>query len=170
MKRKMILMLVLVMVMVLATSAVAWADTGEEEEGVGTIVAHGVGIAMLRGDGRIDIRGHGVGVVWIAGAENLDVSGDGYRHDFEQGVLLVGWKGEIHAVGEKMTVRMAGGLIDFKATGRGFVFLKGEGWYRIGDQEGRWHPRGRRFRLGIPPQAPPPQAPPPQAPPPPSEP
>jgi len=156
MKRKIILMLVLVMVMVLATSVVAWADT---VEGEGTIVAHGVGIAMVRGDGRIDIRGHGVGVVWIAGAERLDVSGEGYRHDLERGVLLVGWKGEIHAAGEKMTVRMVGGLIDFKATGRGFVFLKGEGWYRIGDQEGRWPPRGQRFRLGTPPEAPPPQAP-----------
>ncbi len=147
MKRKGLIVLVLVMVMALTASAVALADT---VEGEGTIVAHGAGMAALRGNGVVNIRGHGVGTVWIAGADQLEVAGNGYRHEFERGVLLVGWDGRIHAEGERLNVRMVGGMIDFEATGRGVVVLKGDGWYRLGDREGRWHPRGRRFRLGQP--------------------
>ncbi|NOZ29461.1 MAG: hypothetical protein GXP39_15610 [Chloroflexi bacterium] len=159
MKRKVIVMLALIAMMALASGAVALADTGEGEgatvEGEGTIIAHGVGVAVIRGDGVVDIRGHGGGTVWISGAEVLDVSGQGYRHEFERGVLLVGWEGQIHVEGERIIVRMVGGVIDFKATGRGMVFLKGEGWYKLGDREDRWRPHGQRLRLG-PPLPPPP--------------
>jgi hypothetical protein len=142
------IMLALVTVMALSSGAVAWADT---VKGEGTITAHGTGVASLQGSGYIDISGHGVGTVWIAGADELNVEGEGYRHDFERGVLLVGWEGQIHAAGERLIVRMVGGLIDFTATGRGVVFLKGEGWYRLGDREGRWFPRGQELRLDPPP-------------------
>ncbi|GAB4565436.1 MAG: hypothetical protein Kow0047_16070 [Anaerolineae bacterium] len=145
MKVRTLIMIALVLTLTMAFGATAWADT---VSGTGTMTAHGTGVAWIQGDGVVDISLHGAGTVWISGADILEVRGEGYRHDFERGVLLVGWKGDVHAAGRDLRIQMTGGVIDFTATGKGVVYLKGDGYYKLGDREGRWPLRGHRFPLG----------------------
>jgi len=43
---------------------------------------------------------------------------------------------------------MQGGIIEFSATGKGTVFLKGRGRYVINGEEGLWSPEGVQLELG----------------------
>jgi len=127
-------MVVLVLSLLLAT-----AVSADYVEGTGTIRARGAGIARIVGDGRVDIRGHGVGTVWVRNAEELSASGRGVRMDLPGNVVFFGgWSGQIHAAGEELAVTMAGGLIEFAASGTGTVFLQGRGHYWLNGEPGDW--------------------------------
>lgn len=134
--------LILVTIAVLASLALTAVASAETLEGTGTLWARGVGIAKVHGDGSVKIRGCGVGTVWVKGAETLEAHGVGIRREVDGGVLFIGWWGKITASGEELTVRMAGGLIEFVAEGTGWAFLKGRGRYHVGPASGEWSPEG----------------------------
>lgn len=133
-------------VFILSGSASAASDT---VSGRGVLYARGSGVAEVKGDGRVDIRSFGGGTVHISGAERIDAQGEGQKVELPDGsILFTGWKGTIHALGRDMNVRMEGVRIAFRAAGRGSVFLKGHGTYRIGDFSGPWSADGVTVDFG----------------------
>jgi hypothetical protein len=153
MKKRTILIVVLLLALALPLAATASA---EEIAGTGTITAKGAGLAIIRGTGNVDIEGHGVGIVWVKDAERLEASGEGYRWEVPEtgATVFLGWSGSIHASGHDMTIWMAGGLIEFTASGTGKVYLRGRGTYELNGHAGAWNPMGETLRL---PAAQPPQ-------------
>jgi len=148
MKRRTIVIMALLLALALSLASTASA---EEIGGRGTISARGAGLAIIRGTGEVEIEGHGVGIVWVKDAERLEASGDGYRWEVpETGApVFLGWSGSIHPSGHGMTVWMAGGLIEFTASGTGKVYLRGRGTYVLNGHEGTWNPMGELLRLPV---------------------
>ena len=145
MKKRTIVLLAVLVAVSLPLASVASAD---ELNGTGTIRAKGAGLAIVRGDGEVDIEARGVGLVWIKDAETLEASGHGHRWEAPGGAtVLWGWSGTIYASGQQITVWMTGGLIEFTASGTGRVYLRGHGTYEINGQEGLWSPTGEVLRL-----------------------
>jgi hypothetical protein len=144
-KRSVIVMAALLVLTLLLTSTVS----AEEISGTGTISAKGAGLAILRGTGDVNIQGHGVGIVWVKSAETLEASGEGYRWQIPEtgATVFLGWSGSIYASGHEMTVWMAGGLIEFTASGTGKVYLRGRGTYVLNGHEGAWNPMGELLQL-----------------------
>jgi hypothetical protein len=144
-KRSVIVMAALLVLTLLLTSTVS----AEEISGTGTISAKGAGLAILRGTGDVNIQGHGVGIVWVKSAETLEASGEGYRWQIPEtgATVFLGWSGSIYASGHEMTVWMAGGLIEFTASGTGKVYLRGLGTYVLNGHEGAWNPMGELLQL-----------------------
>jgi hypothetical protein len=153
MKKRTSVIMALLLALALSLAPAAGA---EEFSGRGTISARGAGLAIIRGTGQVEIEGHGVGIVWVKDAERLDASGDGYRWEIpETGTtVFLGWSGSIHTSGHDMTIWMAGGLIEFTASGQGKVYLRGRGTYVLNGHEGAWNPMGELLQL---PAAEPPQ-------------
>jgi hypothetical protein len=148
-KRKTI---VLVGLTVALTLLMASTVSAKEISGTGTISADGAGLAILRGTGEVDIQGHGVGIVWVKSAETLEASGEGYRWEIPEtgATVFLGWSGSVYASGHEMTVWMAGGLIEFTASGTGKVYLRGRGTYVLNGHEGEWSPMGELLQLPAP--------------------
>jgi hypothetical protein len=146
MKKRTTLLLVVVVALSLALASSASAD---EITGRGTIGAKGAGLAVLRGDGEIEIEAHGVGVVWVKGGERLEASGRGHKWDVpgSDATVFWGWSGTIHTSGNRITVWMTGGVIEFTASGTGKVYLRGRGRYEVNGHEGLWSPGGEVLRL-----------------------
>jgi hypothetical protein len=146
MKKRGVLVIVMLLALTLLLAPVASAD---EFSGNGTISARGVGLAILRGSGRVEIDGHGVGLVWVKGAESLDASGEGHKWEIpERGAtVFLGWSGTVLASGHGMTVWVAGGLIDFTAKGTGTVYLRGRGAYVLNHRAGEWSSTGSTLGL-----------------------
>jgi hypothetical protein len=144
-KRSVIVLAALLVLVLLLTSTVS----AEEISGTGTISAKGAGLAILRGTGEVDIQGHGVGIVWVKSAETLEASGEGYRWQIREtgATVFLGWSGSIYASGHEMIVWMAGGLIEFTASGTGKMYLRGRGTYVLNGQEGTWSPMGELLQL-----------------------
>ena len=144
-KRSMIVLAALLVLALLLTSTVS----AEEISGTGTIWAKGAGLAILRGTGEVDIQGHGVGIVWVKDAETIEASGEGYRWEVPEtgATVFLGWSGAIYASGHEMTVWMAGGLIEFTASGTGKVYLRGRGTYVLNGHAGAWNPMGEVLQL-----------------------
>ena len=142
--------LVLVIALTLVTMVVfPVAARAEVFEGEGSITARGVGVAIVQGEGEIEIIGQGIGIVHIRDATRLKASGNGFRRDLPGGgVVFRGWRGEIHAAGTEVKVRMYGGLIEFTAEGTGWVFLRGRGTYEINGASYDWSTEGARVSLG----------------------
>jgi len=134
--------LILVAVAVLASLALTTVASAKTVEGTGTLWARGAGIAKVHSDGSVKVRGCGVGTVWVKGAECLEAHGVGIRREVAGGVLFIGWWGKIVASGEELTVRMAGGLIEFTAEGTGWAYLRGRGRYHTDSAGGEWSPDG----------------------------
>jgi len=153
MKRRTIVIMALLLALALSLASTASA---EEISGRGTISARGAGLAIIRGTGEVQIEGHGVGIVWVKDAERLEASGDGYRWEVPEtgATVFLGWSGSIQASGHDMTVWMAGGVIEFTASGTGKVYLRGHGTCVLNGHEGAWSPMGEVLRL---PAAEPPQ-------------
>ena len=138
---------IVVLALGLLTAAVVQAD---KLEGTGTIRAIGAGLARVHGTGRVDIAAKGVGTVWVRNARTIQATGRGSRQDLPGGItLFAGWAGHIHVAGEGMTVEMAGGIIEFKATGTGTVFLQGRGRYWVAGQACDWTPAGVTANLTL---------------------
>ncbi len=146
MKRRSIVVVGIVIALVLLMTSTASA---EEFSGTGTLSARGAGLAILRGSGEVQIDGHGVGIVWVKSGETLEASGEGYRWEIPEtgATVFLGWTGSINASGHEMTVWMAGGLIEFTASGTGKVYLRGRGSYELNGQEGEWDPMGEVLQL-----------------------
>jgi len=138
-KRKFLLGLVLSLIIVSMTLAIpGGAAANKIIQGRGTLWAKGHGLAILKGTGTVLVEGKGAGYVWVKGAETLTAQGEGRRFERHGWVLLVGWRGEVAAMGADMTVRIEGGLVEFTATGSGTAYLRGHGTYRIGHMIGVW--------------------------------
>jgi len=136
MKGKILVAAALMLVLILGLVPGAQA---EQAEGTGRIWVKGVGYVEINGRGVVDISGHGAGTVMVKGAEVLRAQGQGRRWDLPDGtVLFAGWQGHIHVEGGGLTVRMLGGIIEFTAAGKGSLFLKGTGHYRLNGQPGVW--------------------------------
>jgi len=104
-----------------------------------TLTANGYGLAQIGGWGSVDIHAHGGSIIWIANADTLEISGDGGREEMDGGaVKLTNWDGDIHAAGERFSVRLVGGELDFSATGRGRAYLQGCGTFQLDDHQGHW--------------------------------
>ena len=139
-------MVVFTLVALLLFPAIASAETFRGED---SITARGMGVAIVHGEGEVDITGHGTGPVHVRKAERLGASGNGYRKDLPGGgAVFMGWHGEIRAAGTELTVRMWGELIEFTAEGTGWVFLRGRGTYEINGETLDWSAEGARVVLG----------------------
>ena len=149
--KKLGMVLSLLLVLSLGITAVAFAQEPPDARigGRGRLWAKGAGYAEVHGDGKVDIKGHGAGTVRVSGAERIRTWGQGRRQVLPDGsVLFAGWRGRIHLSGQDLNVQMAGGLIEFTAQGRGWVFLQGSGVYRVNGLMGRWTTDGTRIELG----------------------
>jgi hypothetical protein len=146
MKRRSIVAVWIVIALALLMTSAAGA---EEFSGTGTISARGAGLAILRGSGEVQIDGHGVGIVWVKNAETLEASGEGHRWEIPEtgATVFLGWTGSIYASGHEITVWMAGGLIEFTASGTGKVYLRGRGSYELNGHKGEWDPMGEVLQL-----------------------
>jgi hypothetical protein len=146
MKNRIVALLALLLVLTLPLASSASA---EGFSGTGTIWAQGAGIAFLRGSGEVEIQGHGVGIVWVKDAETLEARGEGHRWEIAAtgATVFSGWSGTIYLSGHNVTVWMAGGLIEFTASGTGKVYLQGHGSYEINGHQGAWSPTGEVLRL-----------------------
>jgi len=142
-KRTIILIAVLLALSLPAASTVS----AKGISGTGTLWAKGAGLAIVHGDGEIEIEGHGVGMVWIKNADTLEASGNGQRWEGPRATVFWGWSGTIYASGDDITVWMTGGLIEFTASGTGWVYLRGHGRYEIDGHEGLWSPTGEVLRM-----------------------
>ena len=139
----------LLAVVVALSLPVASTASAEGISGTGSIWAKGAGFAVLRGEGEIEIEAHGVGVVWVKDAERLEALGRGHRWEVpgSNATVFWGWSGTIHASGDRITVWMTGGMIEFTASGTGKVYLRGRGRYEVNGHEGLWSPGGEVLRL-----------------------
>jgi hypothetical protein len=148
MKRRSIVVVGMVIALVLLMTSTVSA---EEISGTGTLSARGAGLAIVRGTGEVQVDGHGVGIVWVKDAETLEASGEGYRWEIPEtgATVFLGWTGSIYASGHEMTVWMAGGLIEFTASGTGKVYLRGRGTYELNGHEGEWNPMGQVLQLPV---------------------
>ena len=148
--RRLMLWAGLLALLLLTPFSVALAQEGTElaQEGTElarehTLTANGYGLAQIGGWGSVDIHAHGGSIIWIANADTLEITGDGGREEMDGGVVkLTDWDGEIHVTGERFSVRMVGGQLDFSATGRGRAFMLGHGTFQIDDHQGRWTWKG----------------------------
>jgi hypothetical protein len=61
--------------------------------------------------------------------------------------VIWGWSGRICASGDDMNVWMRGGLIEFTASGTGWLYLRGHGRYEVNGHEGSWGPTGELLSL-----------------------
>jgi hypothetical protein len=147
-KKRGVLVIVTLLALALLVAPVASAG---EFTGSGTMSARGVGLVVLRGSGRVEIDGHGAGLVWVKGAETLDASGEGHRWEIpERGsTVFVGWSGTVLASGHGMTVWVAGGLVEFTATGTGTVYLRGHGTYVLNHRAAEWSSTGSTLGLEV---------------------
>ncbi|OQY28420.1 MAG: hypothetical protein B6243_12040 [Anaerolineaceae bacterium 4572_5.2] len=140
MLRKVCLIVGLVAVLSFGVVGAASADT---ISGRGWLKAVGYGVAKLDMTGDVKITGHGAGVITIQGAKTVRVEGKGVRSEQADGtVVLRGVKGRVFIRGKDMTVKMAGGKIDFIARGSGSVFLEGRGAYHTRHYRGVWAEEG----------------------------
>jgi hypothetical protein len=141
--------IVLVGLTLALTLLMAPTASAEEISGTGTISARGAGLAILRGSGEVEIEGHGAAIVWVKDAETLEASGQGHRWEIPEtgATVFVGWTGTVYASGYEMTVWIAGGVIEFTASGTGKVYLRGRGTYVLNGHEGAWSPMGEVLQL-----------------------
>jgi hypothetical protein len=106
-------------------------------------------VAILHGDDEIQIQGNGVGIVCVKNAQALDAVGEGHRWEGSgDATLFWGWSGTIYASGDSMTVCMAGGLIEFSASGTVWAYLRGHGRYEANGHGGFWNPTSEILDLG----------------------
>ncbi len=144
--KKMILAVTMMMIAVMGFASVANADT---VSGYGWLKATGAGVATLKMTGSIAITGHGAGIIYIKGAEEVRAEGWGRRTNLNNGdVILRGYRGKVTITGERMSVRMVGGKIDFAAHGFGTATLKGRGEYRTRNGVGIWSADGTTLTVG----------------------
>ena len=150
------------------SSSGQWSATGAKVpfgvrlpvEGQGTLTASGSGQADARGDLRVVVQGRGQGVIRIKGATTLNVEGQaaanglggnaagGQRRDLDDGtVVLRNWSGRIMAEGAQLELAIRSTQVDLTVEGTGVVGLKGQGTYKIGNQEGNWTPEGLRIKV-----------------------
>ncbi|HHJ07240.1 MAG TPA: hypothetical protein ENK24_07045 [Anaerolineae bacterium] len=146
MLRKIWLIVGLVAVLSFGVVGAASADT---VSGRGWLKALGYGVAKLDMTGDVNITGHGAGVITIQGAKTIRVEGKGIRSENSDGVVVLrGVKGRVFIRGKNMTVKMAGGKIDFIARGSGAAFLSGHGSYKTRHYQGIWTEDGVELPLG----------------------
>ena len=143
--RKRLLVLVTVLVVLAALPLAAFAQTAE---GTGHIVAEGDGLAYLRGEGWVRITGNGTLLIRDrAGDAEIVVTGNGSRVQRGQTIYYRGFDGEAYVRGSAITVGLRGHDIHLEAEGTGVVYLRGEGWYNVNGEEGRWTASGVRLQL-----------------------
>ena len=148
MNRSSIIAAALLITLVLSTTPTA---TAEELGGRGSIWAEGIGLAILRGSGEVQIQGHGAGLVWVKDAESIEASGEGHKWEIPEtkATVLAGWSGTIRISGHNMTIWMVGGVIEFTASGAGRVYLRGRGTYEINGCQGVWSGAGETLPLEV---------------------
>jgi len=130
-------------VAVLTTGGASAEET--DLSGRGALYARGSGLAVVEGDGRVNVRSFGYGQVIVCGAEQIEARGEGRRIPLPGDcVQFIGWKGTIHAAGDDLKVTMESRRISFTAEGQGHAFLKGIGSFKVGELYGRWTKDGVR--------------------------
>jgi hypothetical protein len=146
MKKRSIIVAAPLIALVVTITATASA---EEIGGRGTIWAEGLGLAILRGSGEVQIQSHGAGLVWVKDAESLEATGEGHKWEIPEtkATVLAGWSGTIRISGHNMTIWMVGGVIEFTASGAGRVYLRGRGTYEINGSQGVWSSMGEILPL-----------------------
>lgn len=147
--RKKMMWVGVLLVLLAAFPLVAVAQTAV---GTGGIVADGDGTAYLRGAGWVRVSGNGtLAIRDRAGDADIVVTGNGTRRTQGSTVIYQGFDGEAFVRGSAITVGLRGGDIHLEAVGSGIVFLRGEGWYRVGHGdhalEGQWTAEGVRLQL-----------------------
>jgi hypothetical protein len=135
MKRRVFSILVLVVVMGLLVVPTAAAQAPDAHH----LVADGDGLAMLLGNGTIDLSGNGT--LWVKAPEEatVEVTGYGEKEVFPDGwQQYAGFHGTAHIEGRRVRVIVAGVDLHLEAAGRGRAFLWGHGTHQLGDESGRW--------------------------------
>jgi len=143
---KKILSLALVAIVLVAglgfAPAVLADDVGADVKvrGVGELTAHGDGIALLGGRGKVEVSGNGT--LWIkdvAGDAKIEVSGYGRKKVFPDGwIQYAGLHGTADIKGSNIRIVLAGVNIDLYAKGRGGAILWGHGTYQVNGRPGQW--------------------------------
>jgi hypothetical protein len=135
MRRRVFSILILVLVMGLLVVPVAAAEAPDPHR----LVADGDGLAMLLGNGTVDLSGNGM--LWVKAAEGatVEVTGYGEKEVFPDGwQQYAGFHGTAHIQGRRMRVIVAGVDLHLEAAGRGRALLWGHGTHQLGDESGRW--------------------------------
>jgi hypothetical protein len=137
---------------VLSLLLVVTAFAGDELfKGKGTISAQGNGLVKLKGTSDIEISGDGL--LWIVDCsidENLEVQvqGDGEKMQTPGFIWAYrGFNGTATISGGPMKVVLQGKDIDFTATGKGKLYLRGVGTYQRGDQINEWSELGEELTI-----------------------
>ncbi|KPJ72381.1 hypothetical protein AMJ52_06530 [candidate division TA06 bacterium DG_78] len=142
----------IVRIVCLSLLLVVTAFAGDELfKGKGTISAQGNGFIKLKGTGDVEISGDGV--LWIVDCsidENLEVQvqGDGEKMQTPGFIWAYrGFNGSATISGGPMKVVLQGKDIDFTATGKGKLYLRGVGTYQRGDQINEWSELGEEITI-----------------------
>ncbi len=146
MKSRIVKALGVAVVLVVLLTGVAAADQGG---GTGTLVARGDGLAVLRGDIRVNLSGAGLLVVRDhAGDAKIHVTGNGYRKELANGTIAyIGFDGKAEISGSSITVALRGRNIKLEANGTGKFLLRGHGTYHTNRIEGEWSDRDGEIAL-----------------------
>jgi hypothetical protein len=134
-------------IVLLSLLLIAAGFAGDEMfKGTGTISAQGNGLIKLKGSGDIEISGDGL--LWIVDCsldENLEVDVQGYGEKLAAPGFIYcykGFNGSAIISGGPMKFVLQGKDIEFEATGKGKLYMRGSGTYQRGDQTGEWSESG----------------------------
>ena len=104
------------------------------------LVAHGDGVAVLRGKGFVDVSGNGI--LWVrdlAGDAKIKVTGYGSKEVFPDGwIQYAGLHGTAQVTGSSVRVAIAGVDVDLTTIGHGEASLWGHGSHQVGSKTGTW--------------------------------
>lgn len=143
-----------VITIVLFLLLVVMAFAGDEVfKGKGTISAQGNGVIKLKGSGDIEISGDGV--LWIVDCsidENLQVQVQGAGEKMmTPGFIYAyrGFNGTATVSGGPMKMVLQGKDIDFTASGKGKLYLRGKGTYQRGNLVKEWSEFGEEITIKV---------------------
>ncbi len=149
MKTRIVQALALAVLLAIALTTVAAAETGS---GTGTLTARGDGLAALRGNISVTLRGAGLLIIRDqAGDASIHVNGRGYKKQLSDGtVAYIGFDGKAEIKGSAITVVLRGRNIKLEAAGTGSFLLRGRGTYHTEKGDGQWSEKGEPVTLSGP--------------------
>lgn len=149
--RKVITSLAIVgLVICLGRAGLAGDDDTDARPAGRRLVAIGHGLALLKGEGRMQAKGHGMLLIKdYTGSADIEVHGNGERQELPDGVLYYGFKGVVVVKNaEDVEIMLAGADLHLEAVGRGLARLKGHGVYSVGPVVGPWPVKPRAIPFG----------------------
>lgn len=112
-------------------------------QGKGKIWAQGAGLLDLKAKGMAELDGHGLEMLLIHNVSKTKIKIQGTCKIIplpgEDALLVLKLKGNVVLKGDKIKFQSLGGKVTLKAAGHGVVWLKGLGFFKIGNNpEHKW--------------------------------